>query len=156
MTNPYANPSTATPPRTVNIAFWLFLLVALTRLVAIIIAVATFGAASDAAKSSIAGTGSNVSSSQVDGILRASLIASIVFAVLFLVAFVLFDYFMRRGANWARIVLLILTILSLFNVLGAYGVGAIGFVAGVVATILMFLRPSSEYFQAVKARKVGR
>jgi hypothetical protein len=63
---------------------------------------------------------------------------------------------MRRGANWARIVLLIVTVLSLFQVLGAYGVGGARVVVGVIATILIFLKPASEYFRAVKARKTGQ
>ncbi|KQO61511.1 hypothetical protein ASF23_11910 [Curtobacterium sp. Leaf261] len=131
----------------------MFLLVALTRVITIIISLASIGTVRDQAVKNASGTG--VSSSQMDTIVTGGVIGAIVFGVLFLIAFVLFAFFMRRGANWARIVLTVLTALSLLSVLGAYGVGALGVVAGIVAVVLMFLTPSNEYFRNVKARKTG-
>jgi hypothetical protein len=145
--------NSTTPPRFVNIAYWLFLLVALIHVVLVIVSIATFGATSATAKSQLANTQTGVSSAQENSILGASLVVAIVIGILYIVAFVLFDVFMRRGANWARIVLLIVTILSLPGITGAYGLGAISVVAAVVATVLMFLRPSNEYFRGVKASR---
>jgi hypothetical protein len=147
--------STSVVPRFVNIAYYLFLLTAAVHLVSLIISIATFGSTSADAKSKIASSGSGISSSQANGLLGASLAVAVVFGVLFLVAFVLFDVFMRRGANWARIVLLVLTVLSLTGIASQYGLGALGVVAAIVATILMFLTPSNAYFRETKARKLG-
>jgi hypothetical protein len=150
------NATPVAPPRFVNIAYWLFLLVALVHVVGLIISVVTFGSTTAAAKSQLSQTGSGVSSAQVNSLVGASLVTAIVIGVLYIIAFVLFDVFMRRGANWARIVLLIVTVLSLAGVLGAYGLGALGAIAAIVASILMFLRPSNEYFRGAKAAKLGR
>ncbi|AMM20686.1 hypothetical protein AX769_11715 [Frondihabitans sp. PAMC 28766] len=139
-----------------NIAFWLFMLTALVHVVSLIVSAATYNSNTSSVKGQLTKHGSGVSSSQADAFLGAGLVTSIVIGILFIVALVLFAVFMRRGANWARIVLLILTILSLTGVAGLYGLGALGVVAGVVATILMFLRPSSEYFRARKAAKLGQ
>jgi hypothetical protein len=152
----YTSAGPITPPRFVNIAFYLFLLVALTQLVGIIVTLVSIPATTAAARRAAESRGTtSVSAGQIDAIVQAGVIVAVVISVLFLVAFVLFDVFMRRGANWARIVLLILTVLSLFGIAGTYGVGALGVVAGVVATVLMFLRPSSDYFRAVRDRKRG-
>ncbi|PZE76609.1 MULTISPECIES: hypothetical protein [unclassified Curtobacterium] len=145
----------ATPPTLVNAAFWLFMLAVLAQIVSLIVSISTFGTAEDEAKRRVASTSSNLSESTVHAALVAGLVIAIVIGVLSIIAFALFDVFMRRGANWARIVLLILTILSVFTILGGHGINAVGEVAAIVATILMYLRPSSAYFAAVKARKTG-
>lgn len=75
--------------------------------------------------------------------------------MLYIIAFIVFDLFMRRGANWARIVLLIVTILGLTGVVGGFGVGAVGVLASVVAAVLTFLPASNAWFRAVKDRKRG-
>ncbi|GAA4267527.1 hypothetical protein [Frondihabitans peucedani] len=148
--------SPTAPPRTIQIAFWLFLLTALAHLVGLIISAATSGSTTAAAKSQLAKAGGSAAATQqAQSFVGAGVAIAIVLGALFLIAFVVFDLFMRRGAGWARIVLLIITILSLTGIVGGYGTGAVGVVAAVVATVLMFLRPSSEYFQAVKARKYG-
>ncbi|GAA4680914.1 hypothetical protein [Frondihabitans cladoniiphilus] len=146
-----------TPPRFVNIAFYLFLLVALVKLVAIVVSIASFGTvaaqARDRVSAQVAGT--SLTQAQAETIIRGSLVTGIVLSIVFLVLFVVFDLVMRRGANWARIVLLILTVLSLSAVTGAYGLGALATVAGIVATVLMFLTPSNAYFREVKGRKLA-
>lgn len=146
----------ATPPRFVQIAFWLFLLTAAVHLVTLIIAAANSGTTTATAKTQIAKNGaSSAVTHQAQSLVGTSVVVGIVLGAVFLIAFVVFDLFMRRGAGWARIVLLIVTILSLSGVIGAYGFGALGVVAAVVATVLMFLRPSGEYFRSVKASKAG-
>jgi hypothetical protein len=70
--------------------------------------------------------------------------------------FVLFAIFMRRGANWARIVLTVVTALSLLNLLASFGIGALQVIVAVVATVLIWLKPASAYFAAVRASKAPR
>lgn len=160
--NPGQTPSngaggTVARHRYVDIAFYLFLVVALTRLITIIVGATQIGNVTQRAKDQIANqtAGSGLSQAQVEGVLRGSIIGGLVVSVLFLIAFVVFDLLMRRGANWARIVLLVLTVLSLTGVISAYGLGAIGVIAGIIACVLMFLPASNAYFREVKARKLG-
>jgi hypothetical protein len=144
-----------TPPRLVNTAFWLFMLAALTRLVSLIISIASFGGAEAIAKRQLSKSGMHLSESALHASLVGTFIGGIIFSILFIVAFVLFDVFMRRGANWARIVLTVLTVLSIFSAAGGYGVNAVGVVASIVAVVLMYLRASNSYFAEAKALKAG-
>jgi heme/copper-type cytochrome/quinol oxidase subunit 1 len=147
------------PPRTVNIAFWLYVVGAVLSVISGIVTIATIGSTRDSAleqiRNSPQANGQNAQA-LVDGIIAAATIWAIVTLIFWAVVFVLFAFFMRRGANWARIVLTVLTALSLLNVLAGYGVGFLQFAATVVALVLIWLRPSSEYFAAVRASKAPR
>lgn len=157
--NPYqSNAQQAAPtaaPRFVTIAFWLYLITALAHIVGSIISATRLPAAQQAAKDQLQQSGTSTNGVDVNGILGATLVASIVIGVLYIIAFIVFDLFMRRGANWARIVLLIVTILGLTGVVGGFGVGAVGVLASVVAAVLTFLPASNAWFRAVKDRKRG-
>ncbi len=152
----YTGGGPTTPPRFVNIAFYLFLVVALTNLVGIIVTIVSIPAATEQAKRAAESQGgSALSASQIDTVVQAGVILAVVIGVVSLIAFVIFDVLMRRGFGWTRWVLAALTFFSLFGILGGYGLGALGAIAAIVATVLMFLRPSSEYFRAVRDRKRG-
>lgn len=159
MSSPYSgapaptSPVASAAPRTVTIAFWLFMLAVLAHVVGIVISVTQIPAARSRAESQLARTDTH--GIDVNGVLTGTFIAAIVIGVLYVIAFIVFDLFMRRGANWARIVLLIVTVLSLTGVAGAFGVGAVGVLAAVVAVVLTFLPASNAYFHAVRDRKRG-
>jgi hypothetical protein len=142
-------------PQQVNIAFWLYLAGALLSLVSLVLAVATVAATKTAVQNQLTAQGQHLADSTVNALVAFSVGIAVVFGVAFIVAYVLFALFMRRGANWARILLLILTVLSLFQILSGSGIGAGRFVVGAIATILIFLRPANEYFRAVKANKLA-
>ncbi|WP_144761208.1 hypothetical protein [Curtobacterium sp. 9128] len=144
-----------TPPRLVTVAFWLYLLTVLAHIVGIIISATQLPAAQQAAKDQLQRSGTSTDGVDVNGILGATLVVGIVIGVLYIIAFVVFDLFMRRGANWARIVLLIVTILGITGVVGGYGVGAVGVLASIIAAVLTFLPASNAWFRAVKERKRG-
>jgi hypothetical protein len=147
------------PPRTVNIAFWLYVAGAVLSIISGIITIATIGSQRaqflDAVKNS-SQTSSQDPNSVVDAVIAAATVWAIVTLIFWAVTFVLFAYFMRRGANWARIVLTVLTVLSLLNLVTGFGTGFLQVVAAIVAVVLMWLRPSNEYFAAVKASKLPR
>jgi hypothetical protein len=157
--NPYQSnaqqSSATTTPRVVTVAFWLYLVTALAHVIGIIISATQLPAAQQAAKDQLQQSGTSTNGVDVDGILGATLVASIVIGVLFIIAFIIFDLFMRRGANWARIVLLIVTILGITGVAGGFGLGAVGVIASIVAAVLTFLPASNAWFRAVKDRKRG-
>lgn len=140
-------------PRSVVIAFWLYLLTVLAHVVGLVISAVRLPAAEQAAKARLAQSGTATHGVDVNGLLGASLVLALVIGVLYIAAFVVFDLFMRRGANWARIVLLIVTILGITGVAGDYGVGAVGVIASIVAAVLTFMPTANAWFRAVKERK---
>jgi hypothetical protein len=155
---PVAAP-TATPT-TVTTAFWLYVASAVLSVIGGIITIATVGNSRAAILQQIQTNGTNLRGESVDTVVNAAIGVAIGFSVVTLIfwaiTFVLFAFFMRRGANWARIVLTVLTALSLLNILTAFGVGALQVVLAIVAVVLMWLRPSSAWFAAVRASKAPR
>ncbi|MFF9563779.1 hypothetical protein ACF1AJ_10565 [Leifsonia sp. NPDC014704] len=145
-----------TPPQQVNTAFWLYIVGAALSLISLIVSLATVGSLKEAIQRQLAAQGQQVPDGAVDAGVAVSVTLTVIIGILFIAAYVLFAYFMRRGANWARIVLLVVTVLSLFDILGGFGTGAARFVVGVIATILIFLKPANDYFREVKARKLPR
>jgi hypothetical protein len=147
------------PPTPVNVAFWLFVASAVLSIIGGIITLATIGGTRQSLLDNLETQGS-VDQSQaqqfVDAAIGLGITWAIVTLIFWAVVFVLFAFFMRRGANWARIVLTVLTALSLLNIIAGFGLGALQVVASIVAVVLMWLRPSSEYFNAVKASKAPR
>jgi hypothetical protein len=142
-----------TPPKRVNTAFWLYIAAAALSLVSLIISLTTTDATRTALQDQFERQGVEVDPATIDAAVAAGATASVVFGLLYLAAYVLFAFFMRRGANWARIVLLVITALSLLDVLSGFGVGALRVLLGVVATVLVFTGESNEYFRGAKARK---
>lgn len=130
-------------PKQVNTAFWLYIASAAVSLVLLIIALATVGSMTTQLQQS-----GQLSGSAASAAVGISVTFSVIFGILFIAAYVLFAVFMRRGANWARIVLLIVTVLSVFGILGGYGVGALRAILGIIATVLIFIKPASEYFRS--------
>lgn len=137
-------------------AFWLYLLAALAALISGVVRAATAGADRSVIESQLATSGVAVSTSTIDAVITTVITVAIIGAIIWMIAFVIFALFMKRGAGWARIVLTILAALSLTSVTGSFGLGALQAVAAVVATVLVWLRPAREYFQAVKASRVPR
>ncbi|MEY9951005.1 hypothetical protein [Leifsonia sp. EB34] len=136
----------ATAPKQVNTAFWLYIACAVLSLVGMIIVLASMGSMTTRLQQS-----GQVSGGTASAAVGIGVTLNVIFGILFIAAYVLFAVFMRRGANWARIVLLIVTVLSLPGILGGYGIGALQVVLGVIATILVFIKPASEYFRSGRA-----
>ena len=143
-------------PQQVNAAFWLYIAGAVLSLIALIISIATIGSLKDSLQQQASTNGQQLSDSAASAAIGISVTIAVVFGILYIAAYVLFAVFMRRGANWARIVLLIVTVLSLFGVLGGYGVGAARVVVGVIATILIFTKPANEYFRGSRTARAAR
>lgn len=146
--NTPAGGNAAAAPKQVNAAFWLYIACAVLSLVGMIIVLASMGSMTSRLQQS-----GQVSGSTASAAVGIGVTLNVIFGILFIAAYVLFAVFMRRGANWARIVLLIVTALSIFGVLGGYGIGALQLILGVVATILIFIRPASEYFRSGRATR---
>lgn len=143
-------------PRPVVIGFWLYIAAAALSVVSLIIGLVSIGGSKATLRQQLAAQGQQVSDGGVNALIGLAIAVMIVFAVVWVVLFVLFAFFMKKGANWARIVLTIVTILSLLNIASGYGVGAVQVIVAIVATIMIWLRPASSYFNAVKARKASQ
>jgi len=142
-------------PKQVTISFWLYIAAAAVSLISLIMSLASVATSRSALQHQLSSQGQKFSSSQLDALITVTTTIAVIIGIVFIAAYVIFALFMRRGANWARIVLLILTVLSLFEVASGYGLGALRAVLGVIATILIFLPAASEYFRTVKANKVS-
>jgi hypothetical protein len=144
----------------VNIAFWLYVAGAVLSVISGIITIAVITASRADQVRIIEQQGTNLNGATPQQVADAAVAVIVTWSIITLlfwaITFVLFAFFMRRGANWARIILTVLTVLSALNILTGYGSGFIQFAATVVAVVLMWLRPSSEYFAAVKATKLPR
>ncbi|WP_223692848.1 hypothetical protein [Leifsonia poae] len=156
---PVAAPSSR--PSLVNTAFWLFIAAAVLSVISGIVTIASVGSTRQQIIDQLQKTsGLKTNGLSIEQLADASIAGvtalSIVTLIFWALVFVLFAYFMRRGANWARIVLTVLTVLSLINIPWGFFAGALQVIAAIVATILMWLKPSSAYFAAVKASKAPR
>ena len=150
---PAASQSTARPPRPtlVNVAFWIYVVGVALQLVSIIVSFATFGATKADAEARLAQSGVSITAQQASTAITIGFVFGIIIALILLGLVLTFALLARRGAGWARIVLSILAVLSLLSVTGGYGLGAAIAAALIVASILSWLRPSNEWYAAVKA-----
>ncbi|WP_314149708.1 hypothetical protein, partial [uncultured Leifsonia sp.] len=147
-------------PNTVNIAFWLYIASAVLSVVSGIVTVVSAGAGRQSALDQLQRNGTDLNGQNaqqvVDAIIGFAVTWSIITLIFWAIVFVLFAFFLRRGANWARIVLTVLTALSLLNIIPGFPFGLLQVLASIVALVLIWLRPSSEWFAAIKASKAPR
>lgn len=155
---PVAAPTAA--PTTVNASFWLYIVATVFSVISGVIGLSVISSTRQTVIDQIQRQGTTINGQSIDQIADAAIAigtATIIVVMIFwVVVYVLFAFLMRRGANWARIVLTVLTVLSLFNVLGGFGTGFVQFAASLVAVILMWLPASSQWFAAIKASKAPR
>jgi hypothetical protein len=140
-------------PTQVNTSYWLYIAAAIVSVIILLLSAFAVDATRKLIRQAAEKSGSHLTSTQLDAAATASIVFAVVLGLIFAALFVLFAVFMRRGANWARIVLLIITVLSLTGAAGSYGLGILRLILGVVATVLIFMRPANEYFRAVKASR---
>ena len=147
-------------PTTVNTAFWLYIASALLSVISGIITISLVGGDHAAIVRQLQNSNADLHGQNIDTLANAAvgvaIGVSIVTLIFWAVTFVLFAFLMRRGANWARIVLTVLTALSLVNIPNGFGTAALQVVLSIVAVILIWLRPSNAWFAAIKASKAPR
>jgi hypothetical protein len=144
------------PPQPINIAFWLYIAAAALSVISGIVTAIIVSGQRDQFLDSLRSSGVDDSASAVDAVIGFAIAWAVITLIFWALVFVLFAIFMRRGANWARIVLTVVTALSLLNLLASFGLGALQVIVAVVATVLIWLKPASAYFAAVRASKAPR
>ena len=141
-----AAPAAVKRPKQVDSSFAMLMVVLVLTVLSVPVGIAQLNSdESRAAIESQAGA-SAVDAAIAGGIILVSVMAIIGFAVTLVSAI-----FIRKGHNWARIMLTVytgLTVLSLlaqFNFLGWWGILLL-----VLATVPLYLAPSPEYFKMMK------
>jgi hypothetical protein len=142
-------------PRFVNLSYLLYLAAAALSIVSLIIALATAPILRQNVLSELAKQHRHVSESNLNATFTAVTAINVLFAIVWVVLFVLFARKMRKGASWARNVLVIVTLLSFINYGSGYGAGVAQVLAAIVASVLLFFPKSSAYFAAVKQAKLA-
>jgi hypothetical protein len=145
-------------PKPVDTAFWLYLAAAALGIVGLLVSIASYGAVRDDALRQLSeqGQGGVLSAEAIDAVVTATFVVDSVFAVIFTAGYVILANLMRRGMNWARIVLTVLAGLAVFGILADSGIGALEFVCLAAATVLVFLPASNAYFRAAAATRAAR
>ncbi|WP_246854144.1 hypothetical protein [Naasia sp. SYSU D00057] len=171
-------------PRPVEIAFWLYILTAALGVVGLILSASTYPAlraqALEDAQRQLEQQGQEdvLPPGTIETIADSAFGVGIATGVIGILLYVLFAIFVRRGANWARIVMTVLAGLSILGTLFAIASLALPSVTGasgaaepapgseligilqclclVAATVLIWLRPSNEWFRRVKEYRRAR
>jgi len=161
---PASLPPAPAVPGSVTGAFAIFVISAIWAVISVILVLnsSIWDEALAAARESGAIT------TNADSVISVVKTTSIAFAVIFAALYVFFAFKMRSGRNWARITLTVLAALSLIQAFGyranvtvngriyetsALWQGVLAAALSLIAIVLMYVKPSNEYFAAMKARK---
>jgi hypothetical protein len=145
-------PSPAAVPSSVNAAFWLYLAGALVGVVSTAVAaVLAFHRLQQGVLPGALGQGASASPEVAIATLAVALTLGIVVVGLISVAaYVVFAVLMRRGANWARIVLTVLSGIALVSgIVGLLSLNLLNLVVTVlvvIAAVLLYAPASNAYF----------
>lgn len=137
-------------PKEVNLAFWLIIGAGILGLIGIPFNIA---AAKEAADSQLPASGANITPEEFNTMLTAVVV---VFAVVGAALYALIAVFVRKGANWARIVATVFAVISLTNLFGGLVITVLQVLLGMAAVVLLYLKPSNEYFRASRKPKYGQ
>jgi hypothetical protein len=148
-------------PGSVNAAFWLYLAGAAVGVVSTVVG-AVLGLqrlqASDLTRRLPSGT--DVSPEVLNAAFAAVVAGLIAVGVISVTAYIVFALVMRRGANWARIVLTVLSAIALVSgLLGLLSLNLLNLVVTVlvdVAAVLLWQRTANAYFAARSSRGTPR
>lgn len=166
-------PGWGTPPpepREVTTSFWLWIAAVVVGLIGAVVSFLQVGSVTDQIDGgAAAGAGSGLDPGTLSSIVTASLVVGAVLGLVLVALEVLFAVFMRRGRNWARIVLAVFGIIGVLFTLGGLFSASTTVIGGqeivtrsgistvlsvvqallVVAAVVMFFRPpANAYFRA--------
>ena len=150
-----------TRPKEVVIAFWLIIAAAVLTAIGIITSLATMdtllaGMPDDpAVRDALAQTGGEISEQQFMDMMSGT--AGVVLVIAGLIAiglYLMVAFGVKAGKNWARITGTVFAALSLVGLV-PFGLNTLTALLGIAAIVLLFMRPSNEFFKAVSARKYG-
>lgn len=153
-------PPAASPvrPKQVEISFWLLIVALVLSLVTIPIGIAAINSPENRAimEDQLASQGTAV---DLDAAIAVGTGFLVIVGVLSAAVTILVAIFIRKGYNWARIVLTVFAVLSLLNLvdLSAANLTAVASTLLVIAaTVLLYLKPAPEYFTGMKQYRLSR
>lgn len=150
--SPAAPAAAPVRPKQVEIAFWLLIASLVLSVISIPVGIAVLNSDDSRAlmQSQFEGSGLTV---DVDATISAATSVLIFMGIVSSAISLLVAIFIRKGHNWARILLTVFAVLSLLNLVDL-SVGNLPAVAGTLltvgATVLLYLAPSPAYFTAAK------
>lgn len=154
---PAAAPPAPVRPKQVDLGFWLLIAAAVVSAISIPVTISWMN--SDGFKDMLAETSTvAISASEMDAIVAISAATTVFFSVVSLAVALLVALFIRKGYNWARIVATVFAVLGLFGLANLTTAGSLmavltvlGIVLPVAAVIMLWMKPSTEYFNGSKA-----
>ncbi|WP_341395541.1 hypothetical protein [Arthrobacter sp. G119Y2] len=147
-------------PKQVNLAFWFLIASAVLGLISLPIAIAYMNSPEylEYLETVSRDLGLEVDSASLSAAIASSSATSVVSGIIGLAVRVGLAFLVRAGFNWARIVITVFAVLSLFSLIGLFVTGPVvgvltlaAVVATIAAIVLLYMKPSGEYFARKKA-----
>lgn len=150
-------------PKQVNISFWLLMACLVLSVLTVPLGVADFNSPEGRQAVEQQLQDQNPSGLTVDDVISAGIAFLMIVAVLNVAVTLLVALFIRKGHNWARIVLTAFAVLSLLALLVPSAASPLAIAALILllaATVLLYINPAPEFFRQMKqyrqAKKFGQ
>ncbi|MSR98584.1 hypothetical protein [Arthrobacter sp. BL-252-APC-1A] len=152
-----AAPPAPVRPKQVDLGFWLLIAAAVVSVISIPVTLSWMN--SSEFKEMLAETSTTpISGSEMDAIIAVTAAITIFFSAISVVIALLVAFFIRKGHNWARIVATVFAALGAFGLINLSTAGALmtlltvlSILLPIVAVVMLWMKPSTEYFNASKA-----
>lgn len=152
-------------PREVNLAFWLLIATAALGLAALPVTLAFLDSPAylELVEDTNRALGLTVSADELSATVGLAKASTVIGGIIGAAVSVVLAFLVRAGFNWARILVTVFAALSLFGLLGLFDAGQaagiltlVSILATIAAAVLLFLKPSNEYFTRKKAFRQAR
>ncbi|MCC3271088.1 hypothetical protein MUG94_03150 [Arthrobacter gengyunqii] len=152
-------------PKQVDQAFWLLIASAVLALIALPFALVYVNSPEylDSLEETFRNAGLEVDSDTLAASVGAGTLTAVLSAIFGLAVRVALAFLVRAGHNWARILITIFAVLGLIGLIGLFSSGAVAgtltllaTLATLAAVVLLFMKPSSEYFTRKKAYRQAK
>jgi len=152
-------------PKEVNLAFWLLIATAVLGLIALPFTISYFNSPEylDLVEQTARDAGLSVDPNYLSATIAGATVGAVLGSLFSLAVSVTLAFLVRAGYNWARIVVTVFAAFSLFGLIGIFAAGPmvgiltlLSILATVAAVVLLFLKPSNDYFNQKKAYRQAR
>ena len=149
------------PPRTIELAFWGWLVIAAIRLVGAVVAITARQTTLDTLNAANVPSGTQSTPLTPDQIQQAANLivgTDVAVSVVFAGLFAFFAVKLRAGRNWARILLIFAALVDLLLFVQSGDFSVLSILAALISVatiVLSYLRPSTDYFATTRAQRNG-
>ena len=152
-----AAPPAPVRPKQVDMGFWLLIAAAVVSIISIPVSFAWMNSV-EFEESIVQNSTVAISASEMDAIIAITVATTVFIAAISLAVALLVALFIRKGHNWARIVATVFAALGLLGLTNLATGGALlavltvlSVLLPVAAVIMLWMKPSTEYFNSAKA-----